>query len=454
MKKPLLLLTFAAALAVVFQTQAQNVPMPEDGAGTNDPPTPAEIEAAWQTHLAILATNRTRFAPWLAKPMTLPNGQPANQASVDALTRTNLLLLAEAFSISRQETLQAATNSGTPTELIFPNGERAILSSFVDGHPVWNMDDSLTQAVSIATAAVWPGGAAGFNLTGSNTPVGMWETGTPRLTHNEFQGRVVQRDGASEMSSHATAVASVLGAGGVYNLVIGGVTNVQAAKGMSYAAPVWANDTIDDMAEMAEEAATNGLRISNHSYSARCGWLASGTNWFWFGDTNVSQTVDWKFGAYTPEAYSIDTNVFISRTYLPVWTPGNSRNEGPPAQPTNHFYVLPGTNVGYWITGVTRSIDGDAGGYDAIHPQGNAKNTLTVGAVNNLPGGYIGATNVIMSSFSPFGPTDDGRIKPDVVAPGVNIPMATTNSNTAFQSASARVLPPRPSPDRSTCLIS
>ncbi len=53
------------------------------------------------------------------------------------------------------------------------------------------------------------------------------------------------------------------------------------------------------------------------------------------------------------------------------------------------------------------------GGYGTI-PSGwnSSKNLITVGAVN-----YIGS----MSSFSSFGPTRDGRVKPDICADGVNV---------------------------------
>lgn len=115
-----------------------------------------------------------------------------------------------------------------------------------------------------------------------------------------------------------------------------------------------------------------------------------------------------------------------------MWTPGNSRNEGPPTQPTNHYVFVP-PNTFVPITGVTRSIDGDSGGYDSIHPQGNAKNILTVGAVSNLVNGYAGTGSVQVGDFTPFGPTDDGRIKPDIVAPGVDIIMADSPADTAFQ---------------------
>ena len=52
--------------------------------------------------------------------------------------------------------------------------------------------------------------------------------------------------------------------------------------------------------------------------------------------------------------------------------------------------------------------------YRTITPPATAKNVITVGAVN--------ADDNSMTYFSDFGPTDDGRVKPDVVAPGCRDP--------------------------------
>ncbi len=48
--------------------------------------------------------------------------------------------------------------------------------------------------------------------------------------------------------------------------------------------------------------------------------------------------------------------------------------------------------------------------YRTVSPPGTAKNVITVGAIN--------PDNNVMPYFSAYGPTKDGRIKPDVVAPG------------------------------------
>jgi hypothetical protein len=61
-----------------------------------------------------------------------------------------------------------------------------------------------------------------------------------------------------------------------------------------------------------------------------------------------------------------------------------------------------------------------------------AKDCLTVGAINPLPNGFTSPTNVQIASFSSLGPTDDGRIKPDVVADGVNNIVALSESTYAY----------------------
>ncbi len=66
------------------------------------------------------------------------------------------------------------------------------------------------------------------------------------------------------------------------------------------------------------------------------------------------------------------------------------------------------------------------GGYYSTAPPATAKNHITVGAVN--------ANDDSMTSFSSWGPTDDGRIKPDISAPGCQVggDGGVTSCNTAF----------------------
>ncbi len=60
------------------------------------------------------------------------------------------------------------------------------------------------------------------------------------------------------------------------------------------------------------------------------------------------------------------------------------------------------------------SASNDGPGIGTIGSPGNAKNVLTVGALGH-------GTSTSAASFSSRGPTDDGRVKPDIMAPGSSI---------------------------------
>ena len=81
-----------------------------------------------------------------------------------------------------------------------------------------------------------------------------------------------------------------------------------------------------------------------------------------------------------------------------------------------------------------RALDGGSNGFDTITIKQTAKNVLTVGAVHDLVAGYQGPTSVVPASFSSCGPTDDGRIKPDVVANGIDIYSCNNGSDTDYRS--------------------
>jgi autotransporter-associated beta strand protein len=98
------------------------------------------------------------------------------------------------------------------------------------------------------------------------------------------------------------------------------------------------------------------------------------------------------------------------------------------------------------IGGVTYSYDplihppGDGkyrNGYETISYRNLAKNIVTVGAVNDaVTSGVRDLAKATISSFSSTGPTDDGRIKPDLVANGVGLRSTYDTSDTAYASIS------------------
>src|SRR5690606_6961813 len=115
--------------------------------------------------------------------------------------------------------------------------------------------------------------------------------------------------------------------------------------------------------------------------------------------------------------------------YLPVSSAGNSRNLNGPAV-GEEYYGYENTSSSTFVNKGARppGISSNSG-YDIIATTANAKNILTVGAVYGIPYGANKPEDIKIASFSSWGPTDDGRIKPDLVADGVGI-TSTSSDNT------------------------
>lgn len=324
---------------------------------------------------------------------------------------------------------------GIPIRQEFEDGTTVELMRFEYGMPVYNTTFNVNAAISTATNKVHPTGGNGLTLTGQGMIMGIWDGGRVRPTHQEFSGgRAISKDGASN-NSHATHVGGTMAAGGA----------VASARGMAYQGILHSYNWSNDNSEMAAEAAA-GLLISNHSYGPAAGWMSSGGSWYWYGDPSISQTKDWKFGFYGTAARNWDIIARNAPYYLIVNAAGNSRNNGPSNQPSGFYW-----NGSSWVANqVVRDINGAPQGFDTLPGYSMAKNVMTVGAVNDVVGGYSGPGSVTMSSFSSYGPTDDGRIKPDIVANGVQLYSSTAGSNSQYSTYSGTSMS---SPNASGSLI-
>ena len=78
---------------------------------------------------------------------------------------------------------------------------------------------------------------------------------------------------------------------------------------------------------------------------------------------------------------------------------------------------------------VTFSAGNSGPGIGTIDPPSTAKNVISVGATDDSSGNNI-------ADFSSRGPCSDGRIKPDIVAPGVNVNSAWGNSGQSYHTMS------------------
>ena len=333
-----------------------------------------------------------------------------------------LLRLSEEWKKAREESYarghSIVVSQNRPLRTEDATGEVAELQGAdAEGRIIYYGTGNLNAARTVSTRKVWPGGPHGLNLNGSGRSAGEWDGGRARSGHNELSGRVTIMDSTSSVIDHATHVAAtIIGAGSDSN-----------ARGMAYAASLKSYDWNSDNSEMAT-AAAGGMILSNHSYGEVTGWRYNSTlsEWEWWGDTTLSGNEDYRFGYYSAQAAQWD---LISRNapyYLIVKSAGNDRGE----TGTGRHY-LPLHSV---YSSASRPADGGASGYDCLSTYSGAKNILTVGAVNDIAGGYGGTSSVVMSSFSSWGPTDDGRIKPDIVANGVGVYSALGSGNADYAS--------------------
>jgi len=210
-----------------------------------------------------------------------------------------------------------------------------------------------------------------YDLDGSGIKVLVYDGGYALDAHEDFGGRLVVRD-ESGLSGHATHVAGTIGgsgavSGGDYRGMAPGVT--MESYGFQWDSEgVFLYNNPGDLEEDYDEAVNvHGVDLANNSI---------GTNTALYWDCAIT-------GRYGVTSVLIDSIVrgSLGRPLRVVWANGNERQ-------------------------VERC--GDL--YHTTAPPACAKNHLTVGAVNS--------DDDTITDFTSWGPAGDGRLKPDVVAPG------------------------------------
>ncbi|WP_339925889.1 S8 family serine peptidase [uncultured Cyclobacterium sp.] len=305
-----------------------------------------------------------------------------------------LKLSVSRYSLTQAEKISISESLGIPLKIRLAGANSATFQYLDDeNHPVYFTTYNLKAARATSTDALQVGGSLDLNLTGRNMIVGIYDQTRPRNNHNEFGNRVTQIDGSTEeFSDHATHVTGTILASG----------NNPNAKGMATDATGWAFNWDADISKMTQNSYDPALNpgghlISNHSYGNLIGWYRdSNQNWSWAGNAGVNNQEDYRFGYYSTKSRQLDELAFAKPYYTIVWAAGNDRSD---------------------IGDGSKQSDGPE---DSIGPEGAAKNNITVGAVSLLAD-YEVPTDVFMSSFSSWGPVDDGRIKPDLVGMGVNV---------------------------------
>ncbi len=250
---------------------------------------------------------------------------------------------------------------------------------------------ALTQAATVQTAP--------YNLTGAGVNVLVYDGGTARSTHQDFGGRVTVRDG-SGMIDHATHVCGTIGgsgaaSGGTFRGMAPGVT-IQSYGLQTNGSGVFLYTNPGDlMSDYSEAINSFGAQIANNSIGTN-----TETNGF---DCGIQ-------GDYGVTDQLIDSIVrgSLGAPFRILWANGNERQ------------------------GNRCDVEG-FGDFYSTAPPACAKNHITVGAVNS--------NDDSMTSFSSWGPADDGRLKPDISGPGCQsngdfgVTSCLASSDTAYGAA-------------------
>ena len=290
------------------------------------------------------------------------------------------------------------------------------------GEPLYIINHSNAQAAATTkTNQLYSGGSLGISLSGkSDTMSGrlaIWDGGNALATHQEFGGRIKLQENLSTTDIHGTHVAGTMIASGVNS----------NAKGMSFGADLKLWDYNNDNAEISDASIPKTgppLLVSNHSYGYQAGWVYDSTKnkWQWWGEDQVSTYEDYKFGFYNSNAQTLDKIAFNAPYYLMVKSAGNSRDTNGP-EAGKYYFLKTSTKDS---SNIARSKND---GYDIISTTGTAKNILTVGAAESMYTIPEKGSDVELASFSSWGPTDDGRIKPDIIGVGTDL-LSTSNAST------------------------
>ena len=273
-------------------------------------------------------------------------------------------------------------------------------------------------ADALGVTAIAQAAPQGFGLDGSGVRVGVWDEAHARDSHVDLRGRVTLRDvgGFGEHATHTTGTLAGTGTGDA------------SARGMAPAARVWAYDWLLDLAEL--EQAAPALSVSSHAYGPTLGWSledACPAYSTWRGAATARE--DAAFGRYAQSAALLDALV-LRTDLLTVWPAGNERADTGPAQGEPHYHLGSCSDLFTDPHLNERTLQ-----HDTLAGLGVAKNVLTVGAISAASADALRTGRVVPLEVSGFGPTDDGRIKPDLVASGDRVHSTSAVDDAAYSTA-------------------
>jgi hypothetical protein len=254
--------------------------------------------------------------------------------------------------------------------------------------PLTPVNDVARQVTGAAAAQ-----AAPYGLDGNGVTICVYDGGMADNTHSDFTGRLSWGESGT-IADHSTHVAGSVGgsgylSGGQYR----GMAPACSIVSFAYEActPYCLYNSPQDIESNYQTARTTyGADLVTNSIGSNIAY--NGYSCSWEGDYElVSQLLDNIVGGSLGSPLTV------------VFAAGNERS-----------YATCGTT------------------YSTLGVPGGAKNVITVGATDDSDN---------MTSFSSWGPTDDGRIKPEVCAPGSNIYSTLPSNNYGSMSGTSMATP-------------
>lgn len=337
-----------------------------------------EIDPRWKLH-PMLAEGRIPEWAIVSHP---ESGQPATVAVVGAyvLFHENVALAPDAAALVARHgaIVRAELRSVNGLVIELPFDRIAGMASEEDVlwiepplpklEPVNDSNRELTGANIVQDAP--------YNLDGSGVRVLVFDAGVMASNHPDLEGRIINPPDTSGVLDHATHVGGTVGgtgelSGGQFRGMAPGVEFV--SLGFEWTGDLFLYSNPGDVETDYETAITEwDSDISNNSIGTNTCW--NGFPCEITGDYGVTDgIIDKIVGGFFGEPFRV------------VWANGNERS----------CPFCPGVHQN---------------GYHSTAPPACAKNHCTVGALNS--------NDDSMSDFSSWGPCDDGRMKPDVSAPG------------------------------------
>ena len=344
---------------------------------------------------------------------------------------------------ARLKTLNTPTTQvpGERFTLLLPDRNVAAVAAWpevlwIEEKPFYRVMNDVATGI-MGGAMAWGSGLNGSGMTVTVADTGI-DSGTDGATmHPDFRGRL------SHISSWPMPVDDGCGGCCIQNLgVDDGARDLESGHGTHVLGSVAGNGSASSgqIRGLAYQATLTFQAVEQYvNFTAYCEALGYSDGYYLLGLPDDLNTL-------FQQAYN-----WGSRVHSNSWGASVAGQYNSNAQEVDQFLWGHPDMIILFSAG-NSGVDANANGYvdqDSIGSPGTAKNCITSGASDNErttggynPGGpcwtwygcwgsdyptnptrddYISDTRQELAAFSSRGPTDDGRIKPDLVAPGTNI---------------------------------